>query len=93
MAKSDKRHDYFRKLYKKDRILKWIRENHIHGGYYNLRLDQLRRYAGVDRFEFVYRSHDFFKQIWLKKSSLMLYCVSGYGLGFQSTLPTDILCD
>ena len=62
MARGDKRHAYFSKLCKKDRILKWLLENNVHGGYYNYRLDQLRGYAGIDRYPFHYYSPDFWKQ-------------------------------
>lgn len=60
MSKSEKRNNYFRQLCKKDRVLKWLWENDKHGGLINYRLDQLRMYAGVDRFSFVYYSPDFF---------------------------------
>lgn len=62
MARSDKRFDYFKKLCSKDRVLKWLWENDKHGGITNYRLDQLRMYAGIDRFPFVYYSPDFFTQ-------------------------------
>ena len=58
--KAERRHKYFRKLVNKDRILKWLYKKYPSGSCINLRLDELRRFAGIDRYSFNYFCPGFF---------------------------------